>query len=150
MRLNFEEFRDCQRLIEDISNNTLAALPTFFGRLAYLASLRDTVTGHYQHYGLERIYGENVLQRGLAFCHEELFCRILEMPLEEQAEDLRKFLSGLDEPVEGVVANWRELEPYRLWVPLGAQDSLRRLFLSDVEILLELFTCDADLIPQAA
>lgn len=150
MTQHFEEFQDCRRLIEDVSDKTLSAIPTFFGRLAYLASLRETATGRYQHYGLERIYGETAAQRGLAFCHEELFFRILEMPLEEQAEDLRTFLSGLHEPVEGVATNWHELEPHRLWMPLTAQDYLRRLFLSDVEILLELFRRDAGLIPQAA
>lgn len=150
MTQSFEEFQDCQRVIDDISNHTLAAIPTFFGRLSYLASLRDPTTGRYQHCGLEQLYGQSAMQRALAFCQEEIFFRILEMPLEDQEKDLREFLALSEEPLATVVENWRELEPHRLWQPLRVQDCLRRLFLSNLEILFELFTHHDDLMPQVA
>jgi hypothetical protein len=39
----------------DLFKNTLSRIPTLFGRLAYLASLRDSNSGIYRHYGLASI-----------------------------------------------------------------------------------------------
>lgn len=150
MTHRFEEFQDSQGIIVDISENSLAAIPTFFGRLNYLASLREAASARYRHYGLEQLYGENAAQFGLALCHAELFYRILEMPLEEQERDLREFLTDLVEPSETVVRNWRRLEPYGAWAPLEASESLLRLFLSNLRILLDLFSHDWGLSSQAA
>ena len=150
MTQRFEEFEDAQHIIEDISENSLSAISTFFGRLNYLASLRDASASRYQHYGLEEVHGESATQFGLAFCHQELLFRLLEMPLEEQEQDLREFLAGLDEAPGDVVAHWREVEPYRSWLPAGVKACLSRLFLSNVSILLELFAHDYGLMPQAA
>ena len=41
----------------DLWRNTLSQIPTLFGRLVYLSSLRDSNSGAYEHYGLAKVFG---------------------------------------------------------------------------------------------
>ena len=79
-----ERFQLNRRVIEDFTARTLAAIPSDYGRLLYVSSLRDLASGRYLHEGLAAIYPEQAVQQALARCHEELFARILETPLEQQ------------------------------------------------------------------
>ena len=69
-------------------------------------------------------------------CHEELFERLLEMPLAKQEEDLRQFVATLPEGTqEGIrVCRGRIGE----WIPVGAPEYLKELFRSNLNALLEL------------
>src|ERR1700682_3559765 len=91
---SMESFHQSRSVIEDFTSRTLAAIPSDFGRLYYVSSLRDSSTGRYNHDGLTVLYSENSVQAALAQCHEELFSRILETPLEHQERDLRKCLDS--------------------------------------------------------
>lgn len=133
-----ERFQQNQRVIEDFASRTLAAIPGEFGRLVYIATLRDLASGQYRHEGLAVIYSEAAVHHALSYCHEQLFCRILEMPLERQEQDLEDCLSGMEGPVNGTAARWLELESYRLLIPLGISDYLRDLFCSNMRALLGL------------
>ena len=83
-----------RRVIQDFTSTTLAAIPSAFARLTYLASLRDLSSGRYGHAGLTAVYPSEAVQQALEQCHEEIFERILESPLEEQERDLRAHLEG--------------------------------------------------------
>ena len=83
-----------RRIIHDLASSTLVPIPTAFGRLAYLASLRDLATNVYEHAGLAALYPPEAVRQALEQCHEELFERVLEMPLTLQEEDLRRHLSS--------------------------------------------------------
>src|SRR5260370_11954891 len=84
-----------RRIIQDFTVTTLAAIPSPFGRLIYLSSLRDLASGRYEHAGLLALHPEEAVQQALANCHQEIFGRILETSLAEQAEDLRSFLDTM-------------------------------------------------------
>ena len=133
-----ERFQQNQRVIEDFSARTLAAIPSDYGRLLYVASLRDLASGRYRHEGLAAIYPEGAVQQALTHCHEELFARILEAPLEQQEWDLRSCLSALEGDLGEIVARWRELESYRLLLPTGMPNYLQELFCSNLRALLGL------------
>lgn len=45
------------RPAEDLWRRTLSGIPSIYGRLAFLASLRDVNTGRYEHHGLAMIFG---------------------------------------------------------------------------------------------
>src|SRR5215470_17458614 len=85
-----------RRIVQDFTATTLTAIPTLYGRLAYLASLRDLSSGHYHHDGLAALYPDEAIQEAVKLCHEQVFERVLEMPLERQERDLRECLEGME------------------------------------------------------
>src|SRR6202795_3386142 len=105
---SLERFQQSRAVIEDFSSQTLAAIASDFGRLYYVSSLKDSDSGRYEHDGLTSLYPENAVQAGLSHCHEELFSRILETPLNDQARDLRECLGSAGDKYWDVVENWRE------------------------------------------
>ena len=90
----------------DVFKNTLSRIPTLFGRIEYLASLRDPNSGAYRHHGLAAIFGREESRRALSQSHEAVFREWLNLPLEEKREDLSEYLKGLDEPRAVVLRHW--------------------------------------------
>lgn len=132
-----ERYQQSRRVIEDFTSRTLEAIPTEFGKLLYVASLRDLASGNYLHEGLAALYPETAVQQGLQFCHEELFLRIMELPLEQQEKDLRGCINGLDGEFWGKVSRWKQTEFHRLLVPTDLPAYLRELFHANVGALLQ-------------
>lgn len=102
------------------------------------ASLRDLSNGRYEHQGLAALYPEGAVQQALELCHEQIFERILEMPLEKQLEDLRNCLGSMEGSLATVVSHWQQLETYRMLLPENAPDYLKELFCSNLRALLEI------------
>ena len=63
------QFQQNRRVIEDFTARTLAVISTDYGRLFYVASLRDLASGRYRHEGLMALYSEAAVQQALAHCH---------------------------------------------------------------------------------
>jgi hypothetical protein len=127
-----------RRVVQDFTVNSLAGIPGPFARLVYVASLRDLSSGRYEHQGLAALYPEEAVQQALELCHEQIFERILEMPLETQLEDLRNCLAAMEGGLPAVVSHWRQLEPYRVLLPESAPGYLKELFFSNLRALLEI------------
>jgi hypothetical protein len=127
-----------RRVIQDFTTTTLAAIPSPFARLTYLASLRDLSSGRYAHAGLTAVYQPEAVQQALQQCHEEIFERILESPLEEQGHDLAAHLENMELGLSVAVSHWRKLEAYRTLLPTEAPDYLKELFCSNIRALLEI------------
>jgi hypothetical protein len=132
------QFQQNRRVIHDFTSTTLAAIPSVFARLTYLASLRDLSSGRYVHAGLTAVYQPEAVQQALEQCHEEIFERILESPLEEQEGDLRAHLEGMESGLCAAVSHWRKLEAYRTLLPTESPDYLKELFCSNIRALLEI------------
>ena len=124
--------------ISDVWRHTLSRIPTAFGRLVYLASLRNTNTGTYEHFGLAQMFGGETADRALRENHAEVFAEWLCFPLQRQKADLDEYLSGLDEDPRRIIETWIRLSPYRNLVPSGAREVERKLYLADLEAMLEL------------
>lgn len=122
----------------DLWRNTLAQIPSVFGRLVYLCSLRDANTGTYKHYGLAQIFGERAADEALRSSHQQVFDEWLRFDLEQQKADLDLYLADLAGDRRTVVETWIRLTPYRNLVPSSAREVERELYLRDLEILLEL------------
>lgn len=71
---------------EDFSINTLEHIPGLWGKLRYIASLRQA-NGRYEHWGLARKYGENAAQQAILDAHRELALEILRTPLRALLEE---------------------------------------------------------------
>jgi len=128
----------------DLWRNTLSQIPTIFGRLVYLSSLRDSNSGTYEHYGLAQVFGGKEADRTLRQSHAQAFSEWLNLSLEQQKNDLEEYLSGLEEDVDAILATWIRLAPYRNLVPARAREVERQLYLSDLEVVLELLKFDHD------
>ena len=122
----------------DLWRNTLAQIPSVFGRLVYLCSLRDANTGVYKHFGLAQIFGEQAAEEALRSSHQQVFTEWLGFGLEQQKADLDLYLAGLAGDRHTIVKTWIRLAPYRNLVPSNVREVERELYLRDLEILLEL------------
>lgn len=126
------------RVLQDLWRRTLAQVPTTFGRIAYLAALRDANTGRYQHFGLAQIYSAEEADQALGVSHAEAFAEWLNYPLAQQKSDLEEYLGSLEEDRGTVLRAWMALSPYRNLIPAEATPAQRELFVSDLELILEL------------
>jgi hypothetical protein len=147
---SFERFQQSQRVIEDFTSRTLAAIPSDFGRLYYVSSLKDAGTGRYQHDGLVELYSEDSVQEALGQCHEELFSRILETPLPEQERDLRKCLDTNGDRFGTTVDAWRKDKSFQMMCPEGMPAYLKDLFCSNLSALLAIFSYQRVTVDPAA
>src|SRR5579863_2571041 len=125
-------------IIQDFTLTTLAGIPEEFGRLTYMASLRDLSSGRYEHAGLAAMYPDEAIQQALEMCHEQIFERVLETPLAMQEVDLKECLSRMPGGLCVALAHWRRLEAYRVLMPEGAPNYLKELFCSNLRALLEI------------
>jgi len=127
-----------RRIIQDFTLTTLAGIPGEFGRLTYMASLRDLSSGRYEHAGLAALYPDEAIQQALSLCHEQIFERVLETPLERQEEDLKECLARMPGGLPSALTHWRRLEAYRVLLPERVPDYLKELFCSNLRALLEI------------
>lgn len=126
-----------QRPSQDLWRRTLAQIPSVFGRLDYLARLRDPNSGVYQHHGLAQIFGAEEADQALRESHETCFQEWLKMSLEYQRTDLALFFSGLLVERHTLIETWLRLAHYRNLMPATAGEPERALFLGDIEALLQ-------------
>jgi len=121
----------------DVWRHTLARIPTLFGRLLYLASLRNQSSGAYEHAGLAQMVGVNEADETLRRSHARVFQDWLCLNLEQQKADLQEYLAENANPA-ATLAEWTSATAYRNWAPPDAQDVERRLFAGDLGTLLDL------------
>jgi hypothetical protein len=133
---SLERFHQSRAVVEDFSSRSLSAIPTFYGRLSYVSSLRNSDSGRYEHDGLSSLYPENSVQEGLTQCHEELFSRILETPLREQELDLGKCLGGVGKEYSKFAEGLGDDRRYQNMCPDGLPEYLHDFFCSNMKVLL--------------
>jgi hypothetical protein len=127
--------------VADLFKHTLSRIPTTYGRLSYLASLRDSNSGVYRHHGLFLAFGREASVQALQSGHESLFRTWLELSLAEKNEDLIAYVGTLEEedPQARVVKYWKQSRVYRTYIPPQATPAETELFVSEFEVLLELW-----------
>jgi len=126
----------------DAWQRTLAGIPTFIGRIAYLSSLRNVHTGTYEHAGLAQKIGEDGVDRVIRRSHTSVFQEWLCFGLERQKEELEEYLSSLEGEKPDIIANWVAVEPWNNWVPGESRDVERKLFSADLAVVLELIRAE--------
>ena len=122
----------------DLWRKTLLQIPTVFGRLVYLASLRNSVTGKYEHHGLALVFGEDEARKALRKSHATAFAEWLAFNLEQQKADLDLYLSGIPAEKPVIVKNWLNVKTYKTFIPSSATTVEKRLYAADIEALIAL------------
>lgn len=124
------------RPAEDLWSRTLAQIPTSYGRIVYLASLRNVNSGEYEHHGLALLFGAEESNRALRESHERVFRDWLRMNLEAQKADLDLYFSSLPTDRKCLAENWLMLMPYRTLPPAWTLEPELALFICDLESIL--------------
>jgi hypothetical protein len=110
----------------------LGHVPTLLGKLVSVASFRVGVSGEYRHPTLDRILSPEVCSRVLRESHEHLFAEWVGLFIEEQGEDLLRYLESLrKESARGLL-----LKASENLVPGGVSPIARRAFLNDLDRIL--------------
>ena len=126
----------------DLWRNTLSRIPTLFGKIMYLASVRGTESGRYEHHGLALLFGEKAADTALRRSHEDCFAEWLSLSVEEQKADIDEYLVGHAEDRRTVIESWVRLAPYRSAPPASSRASEKRYFLVNFEALLRVFKAE--------
>jgi len=121
----------------DVWRHTLARIPTLFGRLVFLASLRNLASGEYRHQGLAQMVGDEQAAETLRQSHTRVFHDWLCLNLEQQKADLQEYLTEIPNPA-AVLAGWLKSAFYRDLTPASAEPVERQLFAGDLETMLNL------------
>jgi len=129
--------------LADLWKHTLSQIPSTYGRLVYLASLRDANSGTYRHYGLSAAFGREESLGALRKSHEDTFREWLSLPLAAKSADLSTHFQHLEENTRQVVGYLVRGAPYLRQAPDSASQAQRRQFNAEIEILLELITSGA-------
>ena len=131
-----EHLQTHRQILFDLTANYLERLNGAFQRLAYISGLRGLTSNRDVYDRLTAVYGADRVDQVLAKSHEELFERLLEMPLSVQEDDLRRHVSSLPGSFVENVKNCRELA--LSWIPPNAPAYLTELYSSNLNALLEL------------
>ncbi len=131
--------------LADLWKHTLSQIPSVYGRLVYLASLRDPNSGAYRHHGLSAAFGREQSAYALRKSHEQTFLEWLTMPLASKNADFRAYLQSAtsEENPHAVVTYLARGTRYAMQAPDAAGPAQREQFQLEVRILLELLKNDS-------
>ena len=135
-----EELQTDNRVLGTVCLRELSHIETSYGRLVYLAGLRNPDTGRYEHYGEAGLAADELrASRALRQVHEQVFNEWIGFPLERKKADIELYISGIDQVdrVELIDA-WLRLTPYKNLVPGSIQGPEREKHTSDFEAILGL------------
>ena len=125
-------------LAEEVCLRDLSRIPTSYGRLVYLAGLRDPNTGKYEYYGTSPTEMA-VANRRLERTHEQIFTHWVRLTLEKKMSDVEAYIEGIAHvDRRELIDAWLRLTPYKNLVPASIQGPERQRHVSDFEAILGL------------
>jgi hypothetical protein len=127
---------DIQKAAEDVRARTLSKIPRLLDRLLYLSSLRDYNSGLYHHEGLADRFGSEIACQALADCHREVCGQLLFCSLEDLVKQIVEYIESSQTPPADFVTVWKQLEPYRVAVPVQTEQFSAECLFSNLRIAL--------------
>ncbi len=118
----------------------LSQIETSYGRLVYLARLRNPDNGRYEHYGASPGSASSLIaSRNLKRIHETIFREWVGFSLERKKADIELYIASVDQgDCRLLVDAWLRLTPYKNLVPASVQGPERQRHISDFEAILGL------------
>jgi hypothetical protein len=100
--------------------------------MAFLLALRNPLSGRYAHPSLVENFGCEIADRTLSRIHHQVFTEWLRLNLAEQKADVDDHLRIAGIPASAL--SYREL------VPASAHEVERQLYLTDLEVILQMIS----------
>lgn len=117
----------------------LSQINTSYGKLVYLAGLRNPDNGKYEHYGITGGPTGTDASKSLRRVHEQIFKSWISFPLERKKEDIEMYIAEIDQVAQiDLLDAWLRLTPYKNLVPASIQGPEREKHASDFEAILGL------------
>ncbi len=128
-----------QDLSDDLWLRNLPHIATSYGRLVYLAGLRNPDTGRYEYYGSTGTSSGTEANRILKRHHETIFREWVSYPLEKKKADIEMYILMIAQVDKAeLIDAWLRLTPYKNLVPASIQGPERQKHVSDFEAILGL------------
>lgn len=125
-------------ILRDLWARELSYIPTSYGRMVFLAGLRNPDTGRYEYYGCPEHTSLSSVSQALKRVHEEIFREWVSYTLERKKTDIELYVNGLEIDPALLVDAWIRLAPYKNLVPGAIQGPERQKHISDIEAILGL------------
>jgi hypothetical protein len=118
----------------------LSQIETSYGRLVYLAGLRNSDNGRYEHYGASPGTPSSLIaSRNLKRIHETIFREWVGFSLERKKADIELYIASVDLGDRRLLVDaWLRMTPYKNLVPASVQGPERQRHISDFEAILGL------------
>ena len=118
----------------------LSRIESSYGRLVYLAGLRNQDTGKYEHYASTAGSPKSLIaSRAFKRIHETIFADWVCFTLERKKADIELYIAGLEDVGRAeLIDAWLRLRPYLNLVPAAIQGPERQRHVSDFEAILGL------------
>lgn len=123
--------------ILDAWQQHVSEIPSTFGRLAFLAGLKNAITAKYTHYLLKSALSDDETDKAIRLTHLAVFAEWLTYPLARQQSDLNLFLASVEGHRRQIVAACAVLAPHVWCIPDGVPEHERQLYLADLEAILQ-------------
>jgi hypothetical protein len=133
---------------EDLRRRTLAQTSSPLDRMIYLASMRDYNTGLYVHQGLAARFSAEAACEALADCHQECFRELIFLGLKDLTEQLNVYMQSTGTGADDFLRTWRELEPYRVAVPVGTDSLVAQFLFSNLKVALAILEHQNSRVPE--
>ena len=136
--------RPDQNCLEQVWEHTISQTPNLFGRLVFVASLRDPISKRYSHSSLESFAIPLDVDSHLRLAHQEVFQQWLRLTLGEQCGELGTYvnLNSLEDPA--IVKAWGHAERLHTLCPAGITSTERSVFVSDLLLVVRSLTYDVE------
>lgn len=125
-------------IVSETQLRELSHIKSSYGRLVYLASLRNPDNGRYEYYGSETALPATV-NKELGWLHEKIFREWVTFPLERKKADVEFYIASIESVDSAeLIDAWLRLTPYMNLVPATIQGPERQKHISDFEVILGL------------
>jgi hypothetical protein len=121
--------------VSDFVDLAISKIPSSFGKLTLLASLRDASTGRYTDPLVALIYG-NHLHAVLEHRHQDIFFAWLGLGLATQSIQVAQHLADYGPDQNALIERWIQERLYDELIPANAGAVERQLFVSDLMTIL--------------
>lgn len=125
-------------ILQDLWARDLSLITSSYGRLVFLAGLRNPDTGRYEYYGCPEATSSSSVSQAVGRLHEEIFREWVSYTLQRKKGDVETYINTLDIDHADLIDAWLRLTPYKNLVPGSIQGPERQKHISDFEAILGL------------